>query len=240
MKRYSVIFLIISSSFLSCEKEVEEVSAQQPISPHIVVHGKLNDTAYLYTSYKDEGATIFEDGDRTSICNFKLVSDVSGTINTRIPGIYFINYNANDSLGKPLTTVTRTVHVVENSAGFLNGNYEVVSSCTAVVSVSHNSTVSVGNYTALITSGSTNNNFVLISLNIGPQRVIPFASLNGRSIQVDYFSPEYASGTASGTLSATKNTFTIESTFYAYTQAITYQCKNVYTKQLIELERDSQ
>ena len=239
MKQNSIIFLLVIILFLSCEREVEDLTAQLPVLPHIVVHGKINDTAYLYTTYKDEGATIFEDGDKTSICDFKLVSDVSGTVNTRIPGTYFINYNANDSLGKPLATVTRTVHVVENNAGFLNGNYDVFSSCSTVVANSHKPTISTCNYTALVTSGSTNNSFVLISLNIGPEKVIPFANLNGRSILINYFSPEYANGTASGTLGITKNTFTIESEFCAYEPVKTYFCKNVYTKQLIELERDN-
>jgi hypothetical protein len=201
----------------------------------ITIEGQKNDTAYLYACYKDPGASVFEEVDGAKNCNaLTAVSDVSGKVNTRLIGTYFIHYNAKDAVGKPLPTVTRTVSVVKNNADFLNGSYDVASTCTITNNGTHAPTVTTNYYTALVTTGSTNNSFELLALNIGLEKVIPCnALLRDKFIEVNYFSPSYASCVASGTLSPTKNTFTIESSVYPYSPKIICTCKNVYTKRIV-------
>ncbi len=135
--------------------------------------------------------------------------------------------------------VTRTVHVVENSAGFLNGNYNVACSCTAVIAGSATTSVTADNYTASVTSGSENNSFELSMLRIGPEYVKPSSSLKGYAISMWYFNTDYhPNSSVSGTLSPTKNTFTIESKTFPYSPLMTYKCNNIYSKQLIEIARN--
>jgi hypothetical protein len=233
-----VVILFVSILFwMRDQEESKDFTATQIAKPSAIINieGKKNDTAYLYATYKDLGASVFEDIDGIANCNeFRLVSDITGSVNTKLPGTYFIHYNAKDASGKSLPTATRTVNVVNNSAAFLNGSYNVACTCTEVSSGLHKPTVTANYYTALVTTGSANNSFELAPLNIGLEKIIPYNTfLNDRFIEVNYFSPEYASCNASGTLSPTKNSFTIESIAYPYSRKIIYTCKNVYTKRLV-------
>lgn len=213
------------------------VQFQDTIAPIIKLNGRIVDTAYLHAPYNDRGAGIYDDRDGIAGCNdFTLMTEYSGEVNTHIPGIYYLQYNAKDSLGNPLTSITRTVHVVENNANFLVGNYGVVCTCTAVSSGSSNYTVTTESYTSTIIPGTTNNYFEIITLNIGRENVIPSTMLKGSLIEVgnlglrDY----HSASNGSGTLSATKNTFTIESIVYPFSPAVIYKCKNIFTKALTQ------
>jgi hypothetical protein len=245
LKTHIFALSLAAISLWNCEQEETKTDATAPasdtVSPVIAIIGKKIDTAYLYAAYQDQGAGVLDDKDGIRTCtDFTLGSEITGSVNTRLPGTYFLNYNASDAAGNPLATVTRTVHVVENSAGFLNGNYNVISSCTAVIAGSSNPTVTTENYTATVTSGIVNDGFELSMLKIGTEYVTHWTSLKGNAIDVRYFSLDYhQSSTASGTLSATKNTFTIESKAYLISSPLTYQCENIYTKQLIEVGRDN-
>jgi hypothetical protein len=201
------------------------------------LRGEKNDTAYLFSFYRDPGASIFEYKDSVANCyDYSLVSDVTGTVDTRLPGKYLITYNATNSVGKALAAVTRTVHVVENKAGFLNGNYLVVCTCTAVPSASSVPILSTTQYTASVNSSSVNSQFEISKLKVGPIYVVPHApTLDGNSIHLGFYHPDFLNGNdeLSGILSAAKNTFTISSMVYQYTPVIRYTCNNVYSKQLI-------
>lgn len=218
-------------SLLSCEKD--EVIAGKKI-PTIILKGNIIDTAYLYTTYMDPGAIFFEDNN-TEFLNdgdFIKVTDVSGTVKTNLPGTFYLKYNAKNSEGKPLATVTRTVHVVENRTAFLNGNYDVT--CTCKAAAGPISTNTSQNYTASIWPNPGKDHFDLVALNIGVETITTSASLNGNAISIGYWSPDYdQSSSASGTLSATRNTFTIDTKFHRFTPRVTYTCRNVYTKQLV-------
>lgn len=231
------LIIIISLFLMSCEdidkyNEHSSVAYSEKFSA-IELNGKSVETAFLYTTYRDKGALIVNYGPTTDPCDRELVTDVTGTVNTRIPGVYIISYNAADINGRPLPVVTRTINVVENKAGFLNGVYNVVNTCTLVTQGLKKDIVSQETYTAIVNTGSCENEFELISLKIGREFVVPSASLNSNIIEVGYFSPDYAQSSASGTLSASKNTFTIESIFVPYAPRITYRCKNVYTKRTV-------
>jgi len=233
--KIAIVFLL-AFSLMNCENEEIKTDPENTnaVSPVIVINGKKIDTACLYSNYTDRGANVFEDKDGIPNCNDRtLVSDVMSTVNTNLPGTYFITYKAIDSLGNPLTPATRTVHIVENSAGFLNGRYNVACTCTAIIAGASSPTVAMGNYTAIVQPGAINKRFELVALNIGREKVIPYTRLNGNSIDAGYFSSDYASSSVSGTLAPTKNTFTIESTMYPFSSKVIYRCKNVYTKQLI-------
>ena len=234
-----VVILLISLWCWGCNEDAAKdftiIQTNGMSSSVITMEGQKRDTAYLYASYKDPGASVFEDIDGIKNCNeLTLVSDITGSVNTKLPGTYFIHYNAKDALGKPVPTVTRTVSVVKNKADFLNGSYDVVCSCTTISKDLHEPTATTNYYTALVTTGSTNNSFELVPLNIGPEKIIPYNTfLNDKFIEVNYFSPDYASCRAWGTLSAAKNTFTIESIVYRYLPKTIYTCKNVFTKKLV-------
>ena len=242
-----------AASLLSCGEEntgaAMPLQGADTVPPVIVLLGEKVDTAFLQVSsttliaggasnytwlpgnsaeyYADKGAIIRGDnGQRT--CQ---PVEATGTVNNRMLGTYYIQYNASDAAGNKAAAVTRTVHVVNNPAAGLNGSYDVACSCTAAISGSPGPLITTGHYTAMVSLYPGKGCFELSALNIGPERVIPFTSLHGSMIDISYFSVDGASGNATGTLSPANNTFTIESRFYTYFPRVAYKCKNLYTKQ---------
>ena len=127
----------------------------------------------------------------------------------------------------------------EFSTSFLNGIYNVSSVCTALIPGSSNPTVSTDNYIASVSPGSNNSRFTLSKLNVGPEYVVPLTFLRGNIIDVSFnISPVdfNQNSSASGTLSASKNTFTIETKVQKLSPAIIYVCKNIYTNSKTESE----
>ncbi len=231
MKISFIYFLLIVFATLSCEQE--EINPVIPL-PEIVIQGNPIDTAYLYTTYNDPGANYFEDNNDRWVNDgdFIKVTDVSGVVDTKLPGTCYLKYNAKNSEGKTLATVTRTIHVIENPTAFLNGNYNVA--CTCTTTAGPISTSSSQNYTASVWPNPGKNYFDLMFLNIGAEKIVPITSLSGNSITIHHWSPDYDnSSSASGTLSATKNSFTIDTKFHRYTPRVTYTCRNIYTRQLV-------
>lgn len=233
MKTVKICFItlvLIILIVLGCrEEETDPVISRQ--EPFIAVHGNILDSIYLYTSYNDQGANVNE-GSRNMHCEMDLFLATSGTVNTRIPGTYFLTYTAEDASGKTLSPVTRTVHVVENPVGYLNGVYDVACTCTAVSSGS-SPTVSITNYSATVFPENARNQFRLIPVLIGHEYVGPNTYLYGDSIDGGYWSADYQSTSLSGRLSPSKNSFTMHSVAYLYSPAIKYTCNSVYTKQLV-------
>lgn len=232
-KLYVAVLFLFVFSVVSCENDENEETHRSEKKPVIQLQGKAIDTAFLYTNYHDPGASVFEDKDGRVDCNdYILVSDVENSLNNRLPGTYYIHYNAKDSMGKKLAAVTRTVHMVENSTAFLNGNYDVVCTCTAIAA-SSGPTLSTESYTAVAVPQGEKDCFELFTLKIGYEKVVSSVHLMGTKLEAGFFSTDYARVATSGTLSPSKNSFTIESTSYPFSPAITYSCKNVYTKHLL-------
>ncbi|MDP1800472.1 MAG: DUF5011 domain-containing protein [Bacteroidota bacterium] len=225
MKSYIIFLIVIVASLFSCEQP--EIPTKI-IPPVIVLNGNKIDTAYLNSSYDDRGAIIEKSGNASV--------NVTGSVNTALSGIYYVDYDYTDTSGNTAATVTRTVHVVENKCAFLNGGYDVVCTCIAIVTGAPNATITTTNYTANVAGAMDNNSFELSSMKIGSGYVVPFPapSINGNSITVNFWDRDCIPGSCSttGTLSVTKNTFTIESLAYQFSPAVRYRCKNVYTKQL--------
>jgi hypothetical protein len=210
-------------------------------STFLVLEGKKVDTAFMFVSYLDPGATINKYVNGLITCPENVIwANVTGSVNTNIPGTYILNYDGKDSLGNTLAPLSRTVHVVENSSNVLVGMYTVAFTCTAV-SGSDKPIVTSGNYTAVVNPASSQGHFQLITLNIGAEHVIPQASLSGTAIGIGYFSANYhyPNSTASGTLASSKNTFIIESKFQRYSPNTIFSCKNVYSKLLTIKEPDA-
>ncbi|MDZ4664493.1 MAG: DUF5011 domain-containing protein [Bacteroidota bacterium] len=239
MQLYSKIYILCFSTLLlfsGCGEEVDLDGLKNEInnSNVLILEGKKVDTAYMFVPYIDPGAIVNKYIDGAITCPENIIwANVSGSVNTNIPGVYTINYSGTDSLGNTLPPLSRTVHVVENSSNFLSGVYKVACSCTVVVGT-NKPVVTTENYTAVVNPANGMGHFQLIPLNIGSEQVIPQASISGSAIGVGYFSANYhyPNSTASGTLSPTKNTFTIETNFQRYSPAANYICKNVYTKLL--------
>jgi hypothetical protein len=220
--------LLLSAASCSDEPEI----ATLPDPTRIVLNGRKLDTAYLFTTYRDPGASYFEDRDGTKNCNdYGIVTNVTGQVNTNVPGTYYLTYNAQDSTGTPMPAVTRTVIVMEGATHFLNGLYTVACTCTATAPGSK-PVVTSQNYTAVVNPGVEKNQFEIITLDIGGEKIIPRSTLEGEHIYVGYFTAnfDWTCSSGSGTLSPSKNSFTIETTAQRFTPAIKYICTNVYTK----------
>ncbi len=230
--RKDIVFLLLLVILLPGCNEDASTIAEQPDLSILVLEGKKNDTAYLFVPYTDEGATVNKYFNGTIRCPELVIwANVSGSVNTNMPGTYVLEYNASDSLGVPLAPISRTVQVIENSSNFLSGIYKVACTCTAITG-SDKPIITTENYTAVVNPAKGMGHFQLVTLSIGPEHVIPQASLNGSVINVGYFGSNYTHFNALGTLSDTKNAFTIETQIQRYSPATRFLCKNVFTKLL--------
>lgn len=228
----SVIIALSMMLFCTCEnnetrKEVAFGILNSPAHFFEMV-GRQNDTAFLYSNYNDPGAYY---RDRNQFCR-PIRVEVSGTVDTRLPGVYLLHYSAVDTSGNT-ATITRTVNVVENKAGFLNGSYDVSCNCTVTIGAA-SPTVTNDNYNATVSTGEKNSHFVVVPLKIGPEYIVPSTILLGDSIGVDYFNCSYniPTNTFFGKLSPSKNAFTIESNVISYTTGAAYHCKSMYVRRV--------
>jgi hypothetical protein len=238
-KLYILALIPISFCLLACEEETGNETTSphaivDVIPPTIILDGNSSDTAYLYEAYSDPGAEIREN--KLNNCDF-VYAIVTGSVNTHIPGIYYLRYNGSDTAGNAAAQVTRTVHVVENPLGFFMGIYDAACSCTATISHSTNpKVVSTDTYSATISSGRVRSQFSLMPLKVGAGFVVPSIFIKDNLLSVHFFDPNFDLNTSSsGTLSPSKNSFSITTTAYQYMPRITYQCENVYTKRVIQI-----
>lgn len=95
--------------------------------PEITLKGKAVDTIGIGHSYVDSGAvaTDEEDGNLTSSIT------VTGSVDTSTEGAYTLTYSVTDSEGES-ASVTRTVHVVDNTISLGTLNCPAVFDCTTV------------------------------------------------------------------------------------------------------------
>jgi len=226
--KFILLFGIATFFIVSCNDESTNDSGN-PVT--IKLYGKPVDTAYLNANYEYPFAYVTGDGISG---DYGVYAKMTGKVNTSKLGTYYLDYDYTDEKGHPAASITRTVHVVVNSASILNGSYNAVCTCTKEVTGATNPTLTTDTYTAKVSSLNTNNRFELINLKIGSEYVIPITTLKDNSISIDFY--RHVGSLASGTLSAAKNTFTIETTVYE-TSNITYKCKNVYRKnELVEIK----
>jgi hypothetical protein len=223
------VFLIISIivCLQSCSNDIsseENEFQKDTIAPVLKLEKKI-DTAYLNTLYEDPQAELV---DRGKCIN----AEITGSVNTAVMGTYYLDYDYTDEAGNQAATVTRTVHVVENGASYLNGKYNVAFTCTASHTGVYNPTITTANYSATVSTSNINNRFEIIQLKIGPEAVIPISTLRGNSIHLEFY--RNSECISSGTVSSSKNSFTIQTSTYDETQRITHVCKNVFTKKFEE------
>lgn len=249
---FGIPMLLLGSCASSEESEAESLgTVKDTVPPVLFLEGRESDTVYVtryvttlinkgdsvftwdpgnvFAGYLDAGAEVMDEVRGQRMCS-DLPVNVEGIVDTKSCGTYYLQYSATDAAGNKSAVLTRTVHVLENAVAFLGGQYDVVCTCTALPAASGDSWVSNETYTAAIYPRSTKHQFELLNLKIGPEKVLTTGALNGNSMELGFFSPEYSNGTCTGTLSPSKQSFTVESTFYGYTLATRYQCKNVYTK----------
>lgn len=204
------------------------------IPPVINLQGKINDTACQHSIYRDPGATVLDKKNGWLSCADDIVLQTQGEVNTTLTGSYLLTYSAVDSAGNFAATVSRTVHVVENNAAFLNGVYNVVCTCTTIADKSAGAIITTDQFIAAISTGAVNSRFELSALRVGPLNVISSPYLSGNSIYAAYYiSPadfQQGGSSAIGSLSPTKDTFTIETIAHKWAPSVTYICRNVYTK----------
>lgn len=206
-----IVFVsILLIAYSKVEMQVEK-DAYVPKKALIIMEGNSLDTAYLHSTYKDAGAMINE-WDRIPNCAYRY-THATGAVNSEVLGTYYIKYEGEDASGNILAEITRTVHVVENSAGFLNGIYNVTCTCSAISDTLRTTT----SYIAAVSSGSTNHVFNLSKLEMGAGFTRPLSlMLKGNVIkQLIINSCDFdPRGSVIGKLSSSKNSFTIESSGY--------------------------
>lgn len=217
---FPAILLLISCEEHSASKKANEID-QDTIAAEIKLIGKLHDTCFLNLYYKDPGA--FVTGE-------KLNSDLlgKGKVNSSVPGDYYLDYDFSDEAGNQSATVTRTVHVQANSTDFLIGSYDVACTCTAISVDPKKPDYSSLTYTAAVKGYPAHDHFELVNLNIGSEFVIPITFLKHNQIQVSFYRNGLTS--ASGTLAASRESFTIECKDDDDLLNTKYYCKNVFTK----------
>ena len=228
-----MLFLLMSCSPAEIAAE-KSAPAAEVITYKIEPGENWEDTVYLFSGYWDPGAIVVVYVNGMPTCREAgFTAKTSGFVNTRLPGTYYLTYNATDLEGKALAAATKTVHVVENDAGFLNGNYNVACNCTVTAAGSPGSTLTTASYTATVSTASRNNHFNVSLMNIGAGYGVADAFLDADIIDAGFsFSPDYQVVYLSGNVSAAKNTFTMQSLVMQYTPRINYRCQNSYTRQL--------
>jgi len=107
MKTLKLIFLLTIPVlfFNSCHDESKKDTT---ITPMITLYGKPIDTVNLNANYQDPHAYV------TTHEILGEYAQVTGKVNTSIPGIYYLKYDYTDESGTSAATITRTVHVLLN------------------------------------------------------------------------------------------------------------------------------
>lgn len=258
MKMYAFGCVLFITLLVSCELEPQDSLAFRPsrdtIAPVIHLRGAEEDTTYLQVSsttliangvsgytwlpgnsgkeYDDPGVIILDERNGRLSCS-DIRPEVTGYVNIRSPGVYYLHYRATDASGNTSTAVTRTVHVLPNNTNALTGIYNVICTCSTLIAGSLKPTVTTHTYITAVSPGAFKNSFDASALKIGPLDVVPSMFLTGNAISVSFYlslSDFDCNTSTTGTLSAAKNSFTIESTVHKWSPVITYHCVNVYRK----------
>ncbi len=240
MKALLTSLTLMTLLILSCKKsdpapEPAPTPSPTPAAdvtpPVITLTGNSVDTCYLGATYTDPGATANDNVDG----NITASIVATGSVNSAATGTYLLNYNVKDAAGNSATQVTRTVKVM-NSGTFLAGTYSVICTYTVRESAGPTTTVTTSSYMSNVqVSPSVNNAITINSLKIGPVSVVPYISSltnNGNNISLMYVNTAYPFGSASGTVSPSKTSFTVDT--YSYEQMFisrTHTCRNVFIKQ---------
>ena len=108
-KTISLILLITLFLLLSQCGETQKKNVELP---PITLLGEIVDTVYLNTQYKTANPAAIIDVEGSRREDIK----VTGSVNTTVPGTYYLDYDYSDVSGNRAATVTRTVHVVMSSS----------------------------------------------------------------------------------------------------------------------------
>ncbi len=92
LNKKNILVLALAGVLLSRCDDRDTNSQPITVTPaEIIINGKKIDTAYLHTYYNDRGAYVLHSRSGTKTCNgFFLHAEVSGSVNTALPGIYFL------------------------------------------------------------------------------------------------------------------------------------------------------
>lgn len=119
MKIYKYILLIVSLMiFLSCEKETEGIS---DITEYATFDMQGDDFMFVLanSTFTDPGVTATEG-------ETDLPVEITGTVNTSVPGVYTISYSAKNSDGFSASVYRNVAVVAAMPTNDLSGNYQIV------------------------------------------------------------------------------------------------------------------
>jgi len=129
--------------------------------------------------------------------------------------------------------------VIEHKYTFLNGIYDVVCNCTVTSNENRKHEEIKSTYTAEVSSGSNKDEIVIKYLRVGPEDLQPNTTIIGDSMIISYYSRDLQlSNGGFGYLNTNKNSFVINSLARPFSTKKTYQCKNIFTKQLNILRKN--
>lgn len=146
---------IIGFSLVKTPTSLQLVPATSDTTkPVITLNGNATLTVNAGSTYTDAGATAT---DETAPANPTVIT--SGSVNTAVPGVYVLSYNAADAAGNNADTVTRTVTVVDATAPVitLTGASSVsVNWGSSYTDAGATATDNVDTSVSVVTSGSVN------------------------------------------------------------------------------------
>ncbi len=113
---YTITYSATDASGNSAAPIVRTVTVSDTIAPVITLNGASSVTVECHDSFSDPGATA------SDACDTSVPVNVTGSVNTNVPGVYTLNYNASDDSGNAAAPKTRTVTVVDTTAPVITVN----------------------------------------------------------------------------------------------------------------------
>lgn len=131
------------------------VTVRDTTPPVITLNGASTITIECRSTFSDPGATAADS------CDSSVAVTSSGSVNTNVPGVYTITYNATDDSGNAATPVTRSVIVQDTTAPTitLNGSASVTVECgTTYSDAGATATDACDSSVSVVTNNAVNTN----------------------------------------------------------------------------------
>lgn len=113
---YTLIYNASDDSGNAAAAKTRTVTVVDTIAPVITLNGANPMTVECHTSFTDPGATASDS------CDSNVPVNVSGSVNSDVPGTYVLTYTASDDSGNNATPRTRTVIVTDTTAPVITVN----------------------------------------------------------------------------------------------------------------------
>ncbi len=113
---YTLTYNASDDSGNAATPKTRTVIVSDTIAPVITVNGANPMTVECHSTFTDPGATA------SDACDSNVPVTTSGSVNTNVPGVYTLTYNASDDSGNAATPKTRTVIVTDTTGPVITTN----------------------------------------------------------------------------------------------------------------------